>query len=240
MNLPVALITGGSRGIGLALIQHYAKAGYHIVTTCTSENGKDNILEHVPSAHVIVWNALSDNIDVITSAFTELKLSPSVLICNAGMTNDTLAIRHTESHWKDVFNVNTLAPCLLSAWALRKMYSAKTGNILFISTCVARTGNIGQANYITSKSALEGLTRALALEGGTRNIRVNCIAPGLIETDMTKKLSEKSIESLLQRIPLSRAGNVDEIAKCAIFLTEQATYMTGQVLHVNGGLFFSA
>ena len=237
---PIALITGGSRGIGLALIKQYASAGYHIVTTCTTEAGKIAINSYVPDADIIVWNALHDPIETLTNVCENLFDCPEVLICNAGMTQDGLAIRMKESQWIDVYKVNTLAPCQLSAWILRKMYNKKRGSILFISSIVAHTSNVGQANYIASKAAIEGLTRALALEGGPRNIRVNCIAPGFIETDMTNKLSDEQIDATLKRIPLSRVGQPEEIAKCALFLTQEATYITGQILHVNGGLFFSA
>lgn len=237
---PIALITGGSRGIGLELVKTFDLSGYSIVTTCTTDHGKSLILQNVPSAHIIIWNALEDSTEVITKKCDELKITPSVLICNAGITRDTLAIRMKEQQWTDTYQVNTLSPCLLSAWALRKMYSQHQGCILFISSVVAHTGNIGQANYITSKAALEGLTRALAIEGGARNIRVNCIAPGLIETDMTKALPASHITETLKHIPLSRAGSTEEVAKCALFLARDATYVTGQTLHVNGGLFFGS
>lgn len=236
---PTAIITGGSRGIGLELIKTFHTAGYDIVTTCTSHEGEIAIKKHVPDAKIIVWNAINDPATMITEACDDMKIIPNTLICNAGITRDTLAIRMKEQQWSETYRVNTMAPCMLSAWALRKMYAQRQGCILFISSVVAHTGNIGQANYIASKAAVEGLTRALAIEGGPRNIRVNCIAPGLIETDMTHALPPSHIAETLKRIPLSRAGSSEEIAKCALFLARDATYVTGQILHVNGGLFFN-
>lgn len=236
MRRPVLLVTGGSRGIGLAIIKLFSSCGYQVVTTCTAESGRIAIREHVEDAHVIVWNAKFDHPDVIIDNCENHNLLPDVLICNAGVTQDQLAIRLKPADWVDVYNINTLAPSIIATWAMRKMYNKKGGSILFISSVVAHTGNVGQANYISSKSALEGLTRAFSVEGGLRNVRVNCIAPGIIQTDMTSDLDQ--IEEHIKRIPLSRVGTPEEIANCALFLARDATYITGQVIHVNGGLFF--
>ena len=235
---PIALITGGSRGIGLELIQTFSRHGYHIITTTTHSDGKATILEHLPEAEVILWNALHDNTDVITQYFKSSARSPDVFIYNAGMTRDQLAIRLSPAHWHDVYRVNTDAAAQLAIWALRAMMSTScNGCIIFLSSVVAHTGNQGQANYIASKAALEGLTRALATEGGPRGIRVNCIAPGLIHTAMTSGLSDAQRTDALSRIPLGRMGSTSDVAECAWYLT-QAHYVTGQILHVNGGMFF--
>jgi 3-oxoacyl-[acyl-carrier protein] reductase len=236
---PIALITGGSRGIGFALIKAFHDQGYHIVTTTTQASGIQKVHAHIPSADVIVWDALKDNIDAITQHFIQHQYHPDVLICNAGITRDQLAIRLTPQHWQDVYQVNTTSAALLSTWALRGMYTKKSGTILFLSSVVAHTGNVGQANYIVSKSALEGLTRALAVEGAARNIRVNCIAPGMIESDMTQSLTEAQKSAALSRIPLGKMGTADDIAQCAVYLAH-APYITGQIIHVNGGMFFGA
>ena len=236
-NQPIACITGGSRGIGLAMVQAFHAQGYHIVTTTTQASGVDAIRCHVPQADVIVWNALHDTIEPITQHFTQNKQHPDVLICNAGITKDQLAIRTTPQQWHEVYQVNAASAALLSSWALRGMYAKRSGNILFISSVVAHTGNVGQANYILSKSALEGLTRALAMEGAARNIRVNCIAPGMIDSAMTQRLTPTQKEDILARIPLGRIGETKDIADCAVYLAH-ANYITGQIIHVNGGMFF--
>lgn len=238
-NKPIALITGGSRGIGRELIKTFTQAGYHIITTTTQDTGIEAIQSELPDAEVILWNALHDSIQVITDVFTSTSRQPDVVICNAAITRDALAIRMSDAHWHDVYRVNTQATAELSTWALKCMYTKKSGCILLLSSVVAHTGNMGQANYIMSKSALEGLSRALAIEGAPRNIRVNCIAPGMIETDMTDKLSPALKESALKRIPLGFMGQPSDIAQCALYLT-QATYITGQVIHVNGGMFFGS
>lgn len=230
---PIALITGGSRGIGLALIQTFAQAGYDIVTTTTQAGNIPHILQHVAEAKVIVWNALHDPIETITKNAP----IPDVLICNAGLTRDQLAIRLNTQAWDDVYRANTAMSASLATWALRGMYLKKSGSIMFMSSVVAHTGNMGQANYIVSKSALEGLTRALAIEGGARNIRVNCIAPGMIDSDMTASMTTEHKELAIQRIPLGRMGQTRDVAECALYLAH-AQYITGQIIHVNGGMFF--
>lgn len=229
---PLALITGGSRGIGRATVSLFLEEGYDVVATATTEAGVAGLAALGPQVHALLWDA-RQGIEAVVSYMTAHALVPDVLVANAAVCRDQLAVRMTEAAWDELYHVNQKAPAMLASWALRRMYAEQKGSIVFLSSVVAHTGNVGQANYIATKSAVEGLTRALAMEGAPKGIRVNCVAPGLIETDMTQGLTEAHVH----RVPLARKGSPEEVARCILFLARDATYMTGQVLHVNGGLF---
>jgi len=238
----VALVTGASRGIGAAILEALARSGATVVGTATTEAGAQAISASVAQfgskgrGEVLdVRDAASTEalVDRITGEFGKL----SVLVNNAGITRDTLAMRLKDDDWTAVVDTNLSAAFRLIRSALRSMMKAKHGRIINISSVVAASGNAGQANYAAAKAGLEGMTRALAREVGSRGISVNCVAPGFIDTDMTRKLSDAQAQALLTQIPLGRLGQPQEIAAAVVFLASSAGgYITGTTLHVNGGM----
>ena len=238
----VALVTGASRGIGAAILDALARSGAGVVGTATSEAGAQAI-----SARLVELGAKGrgEVLDVRDGARSEQLVDRintdfgklSVLVNNAGITRDTLAMRLKDDDWAAVLDTNLTAAFRIIRSTLRGMMKAKHGRIINISSVVAASGNAGQANYAAAKAGLEGMSRALAREVGSRGICVNCIAPGFIETDMTRKLSETQAQALLGQIPLGRLGQAEEIAAAVVFLASQAgAYITGATLHVNGGM----
>jgi len=238
----VALVTGASRGIGAAILDALARSGAGVVGTATSEAGAQAI-----SARLVELGAKGrgEVLDVRDGAQSEQLVDRintdfgklSVLVNNAGITRDTLAMRLKDDDWAAVLDTNLTAAFRIIRSTLRGMMKAKHGRIINISSVVAASGNAGQANYAAAKAGLEGMSRALAREVGSRGICVNCIAPGFIETDMTRKLSETQAQALLGQIPLGRLGQAEEIAAAVVFLASQAgAYITGATLHVNGGM----
>jgi 3-oxoacyl-[acyl-carrier protein] reductase len=241
----VALVTGASRGIGAAVLEALARCGATVVGTSTSEAGAQAI-----SASIAQWGATGrgEVLDVRDGARAEALVDRiatdfgklSVLVNNAGITRDTLAMRLKDDDWAAVIDTNLSAAFRLIRSALRGMMKAKHGRIVNISSVVAASGNPGQANYAAAKAGLEGMSRALAREVGSRGICVNCVAPGFIETDMTRKLSEAQAQGLLGQIPAGRLGQPEEIAAAVVFLASRAgAYITGATLHVNGGMHMS-
>jgi 3-oxoacyl-[acyl-carrier protein] reductase len=242
LNGEVALVTGASRGIGRAIADALARAGATVIGTATTSGGAEAISQRIKElgasgrgAVLNVCEAAAGDalIDSIGAEFGKL----SVLVNNAGITRDTLAMRMKDDDWSSVLETNLSAAFRLARGVLRGMMRAKHGRIINISSVVGTTGNAGQANYAAAKAGLEGLTRALAREVGSRGICVNCVAPGFIETDMTRALSEAQTQALLTQIPLGRLGHADEIAAAVVFLASRAgAYVTGTTLHVNGGM----
>lgn len=245
MNLQnqVALVTGASRGIGMAIALELARQGAKVVGTATSEAGAQAISDYLGEfgGKGVVLNVLdaarcAEVVDEVQKGFGSL----GILVNNAGITQDNLAMRMKDDEFDSVIATNLTAVGRLSRLVLRGMMKAKAGRIISITSVVGAAGNPGQMNYAAAKAGVAGMTRALAREIGSRNITVNCVAPGFIDTDMTKSLGESQHEALLTQIPLGRLGQPEDIAHAVAFLAgPQAAYITGTELHVNGGMFMN-
>lgn len=238
----VALVTGASRGIGRAIAQSLVQQGAKVIGTATSESGAAAISEYLADGGKGVVLDVNDAvravalIDEIQKEFGTV----TILVNNAGITQDQLAMRMKEEEWDSVIATNLTSVARLSRAVLRGMMKAKHGRIINITSVVGSAGNAGQMNYAAAKAGVAGMSRALAREIGSRNITVNCVAPGFIDTDMTKTLSEQQIAALLQQIPLGRLGLPEDIASAVSFLASpQASYITGTTVHVNGGMYMS-
>jgi 3-oxoacyl-[acyl-carrier protein] reductase len=238
----IALVTGASRGIGRAIALELGAQGATVIGTATSESGAADIQKGLEAANVAGMGAVLNVTDAASceSLLGEIEKkfgAVSVLVNNAGITRDNLAMRMKDEEWDAVIDTNLKAVFRLSRLVMRAMMKARFGRIINITSVVASSGNPGQANYCAAKAGVEGLTRSLAQELGSRNITVNCIAPGFIDTDMTKEMPEAVRSGLLSRIPAGRAGQPDDIAAAAAFLASpRAGYITGNTLHVNGGM----
>ena len=242
MSKKTVLITGASRGIGKAILESLNNE-YFIVGTGTSESSVQSILENINSMN-IEGDSFKldlgdrDSISELTSLLDSKEIYPDILINNAGITRDNIMLRMQEDEWDNVIDVHLNGQYLLIKSFLKKMVKNKWGRIINISSTSAALGNKGQANYAAAKAGIEAMSRSLARELGSRNINVNCVAPGFIETDMTKEISEGNEDFLTSQIPLGRLGKPNEIAEVVNFLvSDQANYITGQTLHVNGGLY---
>lgn len=241
----IALVTGASRGIGLAIAMELGRQGAFVVGTSTSSNGAEKI------SNVLQENRLKGQgmvLDVTEASSIEQLLadlqnscgSPTILVNNAGIRRDNLLLRMKEEEWDVTMDTNLKAAFRLSKACLRPMTKARKGRIINISSVVGDTGNPGQANYAATKAGIVGFTRALAREVAGRNITVNVVAPGLIDTDMTRALPEEQTQALLQQIPLGRLGLAEEVAYAVAFLAaSEAAYITGATLHVNGGMYMN-
>lgn len=238
----VALVTGASRGIGRAIAQSLAKQGAKIIGTATSESGASAISEYLAAngkGMVLDVNDAARSVALIDEIQKKFG-AVTILVNNAGITQDQLAMRMKDEEWDSVISTNLTSVARLSRAVLRGMMKAKHGRIINITSVVGSAGNPGQMNYAAAKAGVAGMSRALAREIGSRNITVNCVAPGFIDTDMTKTLSEQQINALLQQIPLGRLGLPEDIASAVSFLASpQASYITGTTLHVNGGMYMS-
>ncbi len=239
----IALVTGASRGIGQAIALTLAKSGAQVVGTATSESGAEAITQYLTSAGLKGRGAKLNVNDApsILEFIEEMRGKEGgihILVNNAGITRDGLLMRLKDEDWDDVMDTNLKSVFLLSRAVVRDMMKARFGRIINISSVVGSSGNAGQANYAAAKAGMGGFTRALARELGSRNITVNCVAPGFIDTDMTKGLAPEQQEVLLAGIPLGRLGEVEDVAAAVRFLASgEAGYITGSTLHVNGGMF---
>ena len=238
----VALVTGASRGIGAAIALELAVRGFQVVGTATTEEGADRISQAL-SAHPGCRGAnlnVNDGaaVEALMDAIVKQQGGLHVLVNNAGITRDTLAMRMKDDDWDAVLDTNLKAVFRTSRAAIRPMMKQRFGRIISITSVVGASGNPGQANYAAAKAGVAGMTRALARELGSRNITVNCVAPGFIETDMTSVLPEDQQKALNAQIPLGHMGKPADIAHAVAYLaSREAGYVTGQELHVNGGMY---
>ncbi len=239
----IALVTGASRGIGQAIALELGRQGATVIGTATSDNGAATISDYLAAAGI---KGQGYALNVNDVAQTELVLTElraqygeiSILVNNAGITRDNLLARMSDDEWDDVIATNLKSVFRLSRAVLRAMMKARTGRIISISSVVGSMGNPGQANYAASKAGMIGFTKSLAQEIGSRNITVNCVSPGFIDTDMTQGLGEEQRAQLIQHVPLKRLGQPADIAAAVGFLAGPgAAYITGVTLHVNGGMY---
>jgi len=236
------LITGASRGIGKAILESFNNE-YFVIGTGTSESSVQSILENLKSMNIEGESFKldlgdRDSIKELTSLLDSKEIYPDILINNAGITRDNIMLRMKDEEWDNVIDVHLNGQYLLIKSFIKKMVKNRWGRIINISSTSAVLGNKGQANYAAAKAGIEAMSRSLARELGSRNINVNCVAPGFIETDMTKEISDGNEDFLASQIPLGRLGKPNEIAEVVSFLaSDQANYITGQTIHVNGGLY---
>jgi 3-oxoacyl-[acyl-carrier protein] reductase len=241
----VALVTGASRGIGQAVALALGRAGATVVGTATSETGAARITEGLRAAGVggrgAVLNVTdSAGVEALVAGVEKEFGAISILVNNAGITQDNLLLRMKDAEWDAVVDTDLKSVFRLSRAVLRGMMKARAGRIISITSVVGSSGNPGQANYAAAKAGVAGLTRALAREIGSRGITVNCVAPGFIDTDMTRALPDAQRAALLGQIPLGRLGAVEDVAAAVLFLASPgAAYVTGTTLHVNGGMYMS-
>ena len=241
----IALVTGASRGIGQAIALELGQQGAQVIGTATTSDGAEKISQALKQNNVAGRGIVLDvnSTESIAAALSELEKSgatPTILVNNAGITRDNLLLRMTEEEWDTILDTNLKSVYRMSKVCLRAMTKARWGRIISISSVVGAMGNAGQVNYAAAKAGLIGFTKALAREVGSRNITVNAVAPGFIDTDMTRALPDAQKEALLKQIPLGRLGRAEEIAQAVAFLASpQAGYITGTTLHVNGGMYMN-
>jgi 3-oxoacyl-[acyl-carrier protein] reductase len=241
----IALVTGASRGIGKAIADQLAQDGITVIGTATTENGAEKITERFRAAGFTGKGMMLDvknaeAVETVVKAIQDEYGTITVLVNNAGVTKDNLLMRMKEEEWNDVIDTNLGAIYRVSKACLRGMMKVRWGRIINITSVVGAMGNAGQSNYAASKAGAAGFARSLAAEVGSRNITVNSVAPGFIDTDMTHALPEEQKQALLSRIPLGRLGKPEEIAALVGFLASDAAgYISGETIHANGGMYMS-
>lgn len=241
----VCLVTGASRGIGKSVALALAEQGATVIGTATTESGAVSISGYLKESDFkgrgLVLNVTnSDSVEEALKTVNEQEGAPTVLVNNAGITRDNLLLRMTEQDWDAVIDTNLKSVFRMTKACLRGMTKARKGKIINIASVVGSTGNAGQSNYASAKAGLVGFSKSLAQEVASRNITVNVVAPGFIQTDMTDALSDQQKETLMQNIPLGRLGQPQDIADAVVFLaTSGADYITGTTLHVNGGMYMA-
>lgn len=244
----VALVTGASRGIGKAIALKLAEAGFVVVGTATTEEGASNIQAYFEAANLKGYGMMLDiadkSPDVVDNFLEQLEVccgaAPAILVNNAGITRDNLLLRMDDEEWETVINTNLSGLFRLTKACVKPMFRARWGRIVNISSVVASMGNAGQTNYATTKAGILGFTRSLAAEIASRNITVNAVSPGFIDTDMTRQLPELVCDEMLKRVPMKRFGQPEDIANTVLFLvSDGARYITGENVHVNGGMYMS-
>jgi len=241
----IALVTGATRGIGKAIAEELARQGAVVIGTATSEKGAQSISEYLAAGGysgcgLVLDVAANDSVDQVLKTIQSEYGPVAILVNNAGITRDNIMMRMKDDEWDSVVNTNLTSGFRLAKGCLRGMTKARWGRIISISSVVASMGNAGQANYAAAKSGMEGFSRALAREVASRNITVNCVAPGFIDTDMTSGLAEEHKATLQGQIPMNRLGQPEEIAAVVGFLASNGgSYVTGETIHVNGGMYMS-
>jgi 3-oxoacyl-[acyl-carrier protein] reductase len=235
----LALVTGASRGIGAAIAERLALAGATVVGTATTEQGAALVSERLGSAGrgAVLDIASDESVQSLFANLQEAEGAPLIVVNNAGITRDNLLLRMKSEEWEDVLATNLSGTYRVCRASLRGMMKAKRGRIVNIASVIGVMGNAGQANYAAAKAGIIGFSKSLAREVGSRNITVNVVAPGFIDTDMTRVLSDEQRQAMLGQIPLGRLGGVDDVADAVMFLvSDAAAYITGETLHVNGGM----
>ncbi len=241
----IALVTGASRGIGQAIADELGRQGAAVIGTATTETGAARIAERLQALGIAGTGMVLDvtnpaSIERVLAAATERFGTPSVLVNNAGITRDNLLLRMKDEEWESIIETNLTAVFRLSRACLKGMMKARRGRIINISSVVGASGNAGQTNYAAAKAGMVGFSKSLAREVGSRRITVNCVAPGFIDTDMTRALSEEQRKALLNGIPLNRLGEPQEVASVVAFLASAAGgYISGETIHVNGGMYMA-
>ena len=241
----VALVTGASRGIGRSIALMLGGRGATVVGTATTDAGVQSITAYLSQAQIRGNGAQLDvriatNVEHLVAEIEQAHGAVSILVNNAGIARDNLAMRMKEDEWDAVIDTNLKSVFRLCKAVMRGMMKARSGRVINITSVVGSSGNAGQINYAAAKAGIAGLTRSLAREIGSRGITVNCVAPGFIDTDMTRILTDAQREALLRQIPLGRLGNPEDVAAVVAFLaSSQAAYITGATLHVNGGMYMS-
>ena len=235
----VALVTGASRGIGKAIATQLQTLGATVVGTATSANGAEKISDYLGAGNGLVLNVTSDDsIAELFSAIKDAHGGVDILVNNAGITRDNLFMRMKDDEWQDILDTNLTSVFKVSKAAIRPMMKKRNGRIINIGSVVGSMGNAGQVNYATAKAGLLGFTKSLAREIASRGITVNTIAPGFIDTDMTKTLTDEQKEGIFSQVPANRLGKPEEIASTVAFLaSDAAAYITGETIHVNCGMY---
>jgi len=242
LEYKIALVTGASRGIGAAIAINLAKKGALVIGTATSSKGTE-LIKQAFEANKVTGFGLelnvnnSDSISQLISTINDRHGEINILVNNAGITKDTLLMRMKDEDWDQVIDTNLKSIYKLSKSVIKSMIKSRHGRIINISSVVGHMGNAGQTNYAATKAGISGFSKSLAQEVGNRGVTINCVAPGFIDTDMTKSLTEEQRNQLLQHIPLSRLGSPNDVANAVTFLaSEDASYITGETIHVNGGM----
>jgi 3-oxoacyl-[acyl-carrier protein] reductase len=235
------LITGATGGIGQSILEQFNKFGAKIVASGTNEVKLKKISENFPQVLTEKFKLDEhNNIEKFIEKVSDKLGGLDVLVNNAGITMDNISIRLTEENWKKVLDVNLTSSFLMCKYAIKKMLKHKSGKIINITSIVGHTGNLGQANYSASKAGIVAFSKSLALEYAKKNININCISPGFIQTEMTEKINEEFKKVLISKIPSGKLGTSDDVSNCVLFLaSDMSDYINGETIHVNGGMYMS-